>query len=58
MNGPACRTQQLFQRTGIVTVIIQDNASVHTSKAVQQCLPIWQTQGLEFFQLPLYCSEM
>ena len=58
MDWQATRAHRLFQRTGIATVIVQDNASIHTSKAVRQRLPIWQAQGLEFFQLPPYCSEM
>ena len=58
MNWQATRAQRLFHRTGIATVIVQDNASIHTSKAVQQRLPIWQAQGLDVFQLPPYCSEM
>jgi transposase len=58
MNWQATRAQRLFQRTGIATVIVQDNASIHTSKAVQERRPIWQAQGLDFFQLPPYCSEM
>jgi putative transposase len=58
MDWQATCAQRLFQRTGIATVIVQDNASIHTSKAVQQRLPIWQAQGLDFFQLPPYGSEM
>lgn len=58
MDWQATRAQRLFERTGIATVIVQDNASIHTSKAVQQRLAIWQAQCLEFFQLPPYCSEM
>jgi putative transposase len=58
MDWQAIRAQRLFQRTGIATVIAQDNASIHTSKVVKQRLPIWQAQGLDFFQLPPYCSEM
>ncbi|QQE65275.1 transposase [Leptolyngbya sp. BL0902] len=58
MNWQATRAQRLFQRTGIATVIVQDNASIHTSKAVQERMPIWQPQGLDFFQLPPYCSQM
>jgi transposase len=58
MDWQATRANRLFQRTGIATVIVQDNASIHTSKVVQQRLPIWQAQGLDFFQLPPYCSEM
>ncbi|PSN05714.1 hypothetical protein C7293_31640 [filamentous cyanobacterium CCT1] len=58
MDWQATRAQRLFERTGIAPVSVQDNASIHTSKAVQQRLAIWQAQGLEFFQLPPYCSEM
>jgi len=58
MDWQATRAQRLFQRTGIATVIVQDNASIHTSKAVRARLPVWQAQGLEFFQLPPYCSEI
>ena len=58
MDWQATRAQRRFQRTGIATVIVQDNASIHTSKAVRERLPIWQAQGLEFLQLPPYCSEM
>lgn len=58
MDWQASRAKRLFQRTGIATVIVQDNASIHTSKAVRQRLPIWQAKGLDFFQLPPYCSEM
>jgi transposase len=58
MDWQAARVHRLFQRTGIATVIVQDNASIHKSKAVRERLPIWQGQGLEFFQLPPYCSEM
>lgn len=58
MDWQATRANRLFQRTGIATVIVQDNASIHTSRAVRQRLPIWQAQGLAFFQLPPYCSEM
>lgn len=58
MDWQATRAHRLFQRTDIATVIVQDNASIHKSKAVRERLPIWQAQGLEFFQLPPYCSEM
>lgn len=58
MDWQATRVHRRFRRTGIATVIVQDNASIHTSQAVRARLPIWQAQGLEFFQLPPYCSEM
>ncbi|MEO1446697.1 MAG: transposase [Cyanobacteria bacterium J06635_11] len=37
---------------------MQDNASIHTCKLVKAQLESWQQQGLFFFQLPAYCSEM
>jgi len=58
MNWQAQQAYRLLQRTGRITVIVQDNASIHTSRAVQAQLPQWQQQGLYCFQLPKYCSEM
>lgn len=58
MNWQALQAHRLLQRTGRITVIVQDNASIHTSKAVQAQIPGWQEQGLYCFQLPKYCSEM
>jgi hypothetical protein len=28
------------------TVVVMDNASVHTSEAFEECLPQWKKQGL------------
>ena len=58
INRQAQQAQTKLNRTGAITVIVQDNASIHTSKLVQQQIPTWQSQGLYFFQLPKYCSEM
>ena len=58
MDWQAKQAHRLLKRTGGLTVIAQDNAPIHTSKAVQQRIPIWQQQGLYLFQLPKYCSEM
>ena len=58
MDWQVSLANRLFQRTGIATVVVQDNASIHTSKAVRQRLSIWHAQGLDFFHLPPYCSEM
>lgn len=43
---------------GNLTVIVQDNGSLHTSKAVQAKWSQWQEKGLYIFFLPKYCSEM
>ncbi len=40
------------------TVIIQDGASFHRSKKVQQYWQRWQQQGLYIFFLPTYSPQM
>ncbi|OPF17729.1 hypothetical protein B1L04_17660 [Microcystis aeruginosa KW] len=49
---------QHFEKTGEITVIVQDNHPIHTSKQVREYWDKWQQQGLFFFQLPKYSSEM
>lgn len=44
--------------TGCITVVIQDNGSLHTSIAVKAKWSQWQEKGLYIFFLPKYCSEM
>lgn len=58
MRWQARQAARHYQRTGVVTVIVQDNASIHTSRAVQAEVAQWRQQGLVLFQLPKYCSEM
>lgn len=49
---------QTLSQTGRLTVIVQDNGSLHTSRLTQQQGQRWQEQGLLLFFLPQYCSEM
>ena len=58
MRWQGQRAQRLFKRTGVITVVVQDNAPIHTSRAVQAELQRWRQQGLILFQLPKYCAEM
>lgn len=58
MRWQAQQAQTLFRRNGVITVVVQDNASIHTSWAVRAEVPQWQKQGLCLCQLPKYCSEM
>ena len=58
MDWQARQAQRWLRRSGNITVIVQDNAPVHTSRAVRQRLAEWQEQGLYCFQLPKYCSEL
>lgn len=48
----------VFAQTGKIRVIVLDNGSIHTSKAVQAEIANWEAQGLYLFFLPPYCSEM
>ncbi len=58
MDAQAKQAQQVFQQTGKIRVIVQDNSPIHTSKAVQQKWHEWEEQGLYLFFLPKYCSQM
>ena len=58
MDWVAQKASQTLAQTGRITVIVQDNGSLHRSRLVQQQWPRWQEQGLFFFFLPPYCSEM
>jgi transposase len=40
------------------TVVVVDNASIHTSEAFQEALPQWEKQGLWIFYLPEYSPEL
>lgn len=58
MNEQAQQAQQELKQRGRIRVIVQDNGPVHTCKKVKEQWPQWQEQGLYFFFLPKYCSEM
>jgi transposase len=40
------------------TVVVMDNASMHTSEAFQEQLSRWEKRGLEIFYLPEYAPEL
>lgn len=44
--------------TGRMTVVVQDNGSLHKSHLTRQQWQRWLDQGLFLFFLPPYCSEM
>lgn len=58
INWQAQQSARLFRRTGKITVIVQDNAPIHTSAAVKAQIPIWQSKGLYLFHIAKYCSEL
>jgi len=41
-----------------MTVVVQDNGSLHKSQLTRQQWQRWLSQGLFLFFLPPYCSEM
>jgi len=40
------------------TVVVVDNASIHTSKKFQDMLPIWKKKELTVFYLPPYSPQL
>ena len=40
------------------TVVVMDNASVHTSEAFEECLSQWKKKGLVIKYLPPYSPEL
>ena len=58
MDWVAATAAETIQQTGRLTVIVQDNGPIHTSKVVRQQWARWQEQGLFIFFLPAYGSPM
>ena len=58
MDWVAATAAETLKQTGRLTVVVQDNEPIHTSKLVRQQWARWQEQGLFIFFLPAYCSEM
>lgn len=58
MDWMALKAAQTLAQTGYLTVVVQDNGSLHTSLLVRQQWSRWQEQGLFVFFLPPYCSQM
>lgn len=58
MDEQARQAKAVLEDTGRIRVIVQDNGPVHTCKQVRAKWPEWEAQGLYFFFLPKYCSEM
>jgi hypothetical protein len=58
MDWVATRAASLFQQTGKLTVVVQDNSPIHTSHEARAAWKSWAEQGLLLFFLPPYCSDM
>ena len=58
MNWIAEKSALTLSPTGRLTVVVQDNSSIHKRQTVRQQWQRWQDQGLFLFFLPPYCAEM
>lgn len=58
MDWVAQKAAITLKQTGRLTVIVQDNGSLHKRDIVQRQWQYWQAQGLFMFFLPPYCSDM
>jgi hypothetical protein len=58
MDWVAQKAAITLAATGRITVVVQDNGSLHKSALVRQQWQRWQEQGLYIFFLPPYCSQM
>lgn len=58
LDAVAQKAARTLADTGRITVVVQDNGSLHRSQLVQQQWSRWQEQGLFIFFLPPYCSQM
>ena len=58
MNWIAQKAASLFEKTGKLTVVVQDNSPIHKSQEVRACWQDWSKQGLLLFFLPAYCPEL
>lgn len=46
------------EKAGRISVIVQDNGSIHRCKEAQKLWSKWEHMGLYIFFLPAYCSQM
>ena len=58
MDWQARLAKQHQQETGQLTVVVQDNASIHRSQLVQKRWDDWADQGLLIFFLPPYSPQL
>jgi len=58
MEWQVKEAEKRWLESGIKTVIVLDNYSLHKSKKVKEKISEWSQKGLEFFYLPPYSSEM
>jgi hypothetical protein len=58
MDWIAQKAEKTLAETGRITVVVQDNGSLHKSHLTRSNWQKWQKCGLFLFFLPPYCSQM
>ena len=58
MEWIAAKAALTLEQTGRLTVVVQDNGSIHKREIVRQQWQRWQEQGLFLFFLPPYSAQM
>lgn len=58
MDSCAKQAWKSFNKTGKLSMMVQDNCSIHKSKEVRKHWKRWQKQGLYMFFLPTYSPEL
>lgn len=52
------RLEELSTKLRKLTVVVLDNARIHTSQIIKERLEIWQSRGLYIFYLPRYSPHL
>lgn len=58
MNWQASLAEERWKKTGKITVVVQDQGSIHISKLTKSYYKNWEKQGLYIFLLPSYSPEL
>ena len=58
MDWQATIAEERLQKTGKITVVVQDGGSIHVSKLTKANHEKWSAQGLYIFLLPSYSPEL
>jgi putative transposase len=58
MDWQASKAQERFEKTGKITVVVEDQGSIHISGLTGAQYKRWEEQELYIFLLPSYSSEL
>lgn len=58
MNWQATQAEERLENCGKITVVVQDQGSIHISKLTKSYYKTWEKKGLYIFLLPSYSPEL